>query len=571
MRPAPLPQNESQRLETLRRYDVLDTLPEQAYDDITLLASRICGTPVAAVSLVDADRQWFKSEVGLDATETPRDIAFCAHAILNPGEILEVPDATVDPRFAHNPLVLKDPRIRFYAGAPLVTPDEMPLGTLCVIDRTPRELTDEQREALAALSRQVMGQLELRRHVSRLERQTRQLEKARLEQLELKDRLLRHVSHELRTPLAALHQFLSLVIDDVGDAAEQRQYLELAFKSTNQLKGMIGDLLEVARTQTGKLRVDPRLLCPASLIEGVTETAREALAGEGLSIHAEIASELPNVLADEGRAHQVLQNLVENAKKFTPDGGSIVVSACLDPDEPDFVRCSVADSGCGIAEESLDAIFEQFHQESNQHANSREGLGIGLAICHSLVTRMGGRIWVESKLGAGSTFHFTLPVFELETLVRRALAPRGQNPHGEDCRTCEGLALARIALTRSDGSIPPLQDSQRRRLRHLLEGLLFYPRADQLLPNVDDGGGEGALHLLAPVDERDVGALMRRLHENMNHDTQIELWELQVEIDTVWLPADAVSDTARLASEIETLIRSPHLGKENPTWRTTRS
>jgi signal transduction histidine kinase len=571
VRSAPLPENESQRLETLRRYEVLDTLPEQAYDDITLLASRICDTSIAAVSLVDSDRQWFKSKVGLDATQTPRDIAFCAHAILNPREILEVPDASIDPRFSGNPLVRKDPRIRFYAGAPLVTPDDMPLGTLCVIDRTSRTLTKEQREALEALARQVMGQLELRRHVTRLEHQTRQLEKARLEQLELKDRLLRHVSHELRTPLSALHQFLSLVIDDVGEPAEQRQYLELAFKSTNQLKEMIGDLLEVARVQTGKLRVDLRLLSPTSLIGDITETAREGMAATGLAFHAEIDSQLPTVLADECRARQVLQNLIDNARKFTPEGGSIVVSARVDPDEPGFVRCSVADSGCGIAEESLDAIFGQFHQESNQHASSREGLGIGLAICKSLVNRMGGRIWVESKLRAGSTFHFTLPVFDLETLVRRALGPIHSRLGADEARTCGGLALMRVVPTRPDGSHPPLQDSQRRRLSHLLEGLLFYPETDQVLPSLGHEGGETMLHLLVPIDEPNVRALRRRLHEHLNLDNQIDLWDLSISTESVWLATDAASDTAQLASVIETLIRSPRLGEENPTWRSTRS
>jgi signal transduction histidine kinase len=561
---APLPENESERLEALRRYDVLDTLPEREYDDITLLASRICGTPVAAVSLVDANRQWFKSKVGLEASETSRDVAFCAHAILSPGEILEVPDATADPRFADNPLVLQEPHIRFYAGAPLVSPDAMPLGTLCVIDREPRTLTREQREALDALARAVMGRLELRLHVDRLEQKTRQLEKARLEALELKDRLLRHVSHELRTPLAGLHQFLSLLIDDIGEPHEQRQYLELAFKSTNQLTNMIGDLLEVARAQTGKLRIDRSLLSASSLVAEVVETAREGVRAAGLSLHGEIAPDLPKVLADDGRVRQVLQNLVENAKKFTAEGGSIVISARVDPDEPGFVRCSVSDEGCGIAEENLASIFEQFHQEKNQHANSREGLGIGLAICQALVARMGGRIWVESKLGAGSNFQFTLPIFDLEAMVRRALSSDGEASVG-----CDGLALVRIQLARADRSSGALADAHRRRLRHLIEGLLFYPTADQLLPGLEEA--QAAEYLLAPIDATDVSALVRRLRENLNLDVQLQLWKLSVEVEAVWSPADASSDAGALTGEIENLMRSPHLGGANSKWKTTRS
>ena len=144
---APLPPDEAGRLRTLAAYDVLDTPAEQAFDDLALLASRICGTPIALMTLVDERRQWFKSRVNFGARETSRDVSFCAHAILG-DDLFVVPDAQADARFAANPLVRSDPRIRFYAGAPLVAPDGHAVGTLCVIDRTPRSLTPEQAEAL---------------------------------------------------------------------------------------------------------------------------------------------------------------------------------------------------------------------------------------------------------------------------------------------------------------------------------------------------------------------------------------------------------------------------------------
>ncbi|RYX82045.1 PAS domain S-box protein [bacterium] len=168
---APLPKNEKQRLAILHEYNILDTSPEQAFDDLTILASHICGTPLSFVTLIDKDRQWFKSNYGLEIRETPRDISFCAHALLTPDKLLLVPDASKDERFCDNPAVTGDMDVQFYAGAPLVTPTGEALGALCVVDRQPRELNEAQKEALRALARQAMAQLELRRQSMELANQ----------------------------------------------------------------------------------------------------------------------------------------------------------------------------------------------------------------------------------------------------------------------------------------------------------------------------------------------------------------------------------------------------------------
>jgi anti-sigma regulatory factor (Ser/Thr protein kinase) len=156
--------NEKARLQALHQYKILDTDPEKAFDDLTILAAHICETPVALISLIDSERQWFKSRVGIDVTETPREVSFCAVAIQQPNLYI-VPDATKDPRFSANPFVVSDPKVRFYAGAPFSSSDGHPLGTLCVVDVVPRQLTPSQENALLALSRQVQAQFELRKNL----------------------------------------------------------------------------------------------------------------------------------------------------------------------------------------------------------------------------------------------------------------------------------------------------------------------------------------------------------------------------------------------------------------------
>lgn len=376
---APLPANEQERLSDLYAFDILDTLPEQAYGDITRLASEICGTPVAVMSLVDRDRQWFKSELGLGVTETSRDVAFCAHAILEPTELLVVPDATKDDRFFENPLVTRDPSIRFYAGAPLVTETGNALGALCVIDRVERQLTPGQQEALLALARQAMAQLELRRTVADLHR-----EQASLEQLMRQtETMVATVSHELRTPLAAVLGFVELLTDSEADLAEtdRSELLEATARQAGELSSIIEDLLATARDEAGTLavtRVPVRLDAQiAQVLEGLDP---------GFAARVKVETDPVQAFGDPARVRQIIRNLLTNASRY---GGELVIvrTECA----ADSCAVLVEDDGPGVPPEDRERIFAPFEASASE-SRPADSIGLGLAIARRLAERMDGSL-----------------------------------------------------------------------------------------------------------------------------------------------------------------------------------
>ncbi len=417
---APIPYNEEQRLQVLANYHILDTGKEQAFEDIVLLASFICETPIALVSLVDRNRQWFKATKGLNAAETSRDIAFCSHAILQEGVFI-ISDATKDSRFADNPLVTGNPDIRFYAGAPLVTQDGFPLGTLCVIDTVPKQLRQEQADALKALSRQVIAQLELRLVVNKLtstlndlraKEEALQLEKEKAESLAAaRARFLSHMSHDIRTPLTAIIGF-GRILKKQSERLKWEEDTKVLLKRINDggayLLELINHILELSRLESGKVRVENEDVCVNELFAYLQNILQSLIDEKQLNFVIAIEDSVPShVYTDRIRLCQVILNLLGNAIKFSPEGGAITLSAWTAADK---FFLSVKDNGIGIEAAKQKLIFDAFDQENREIAINYGGSGLGLAIVKQTLQVMGGDISLKSEAGKGAEFTIQLPM-----------------------------------------------------------------------------------------------------------------------------------------------------------------
>jgi two-component system, NtrC family, sensor kinase len=461
----PVPLNETERLAALHQYAVLDSMPEQDYDDLTQIAAQICGTPISLISLVDTDRQWFKSRYGIDAMETPREQAFCSYAIITPEQVMVVPSAREDHRFANNPLVTSAPNIQFYAGAPLVNSDGFALGTLCVIDQVPRQMTIDQINALQALSRQVMTQLEIRAKAVQLEQEVKLREEAanlaiaksqaleqalqqlqntqaslvQSEKMSALGQLVAGIAHEINNPVSFIDgnlafcrkyafDLLQLVklyqerspeqSPQIAEAIKRMDLDYLATDFPNLLNSMengahrIKEIVRSLRTfsrldETGVKAVDihENLDAILTIIESQFHPTFQRPGIQVVRHYGQIPL-LNCYIKDLNQVFiQVIYNAID-ALELGADGEKPTVTIRTGI-VGNRVRIAIADNGQGIPEETKARIFEPFYTTKPIGT----GTGMGLAMSYQIVVEQhGGELFCISELGRGAEFVIEIPV-----------------------------------------------------------------------------------------------------------------------------------------------------------------
>ena len=412
---APLMPSEPQRLEALRALDVLDTAPDPRLQSIVEIACNALDMPIALVSLVDADRQWFKAKAGLEAEQTCRDYAFCAYAILQ-NDLFTVEDAREDEHFASNPLVTGAPHIRFYCGMPLRTRGGHNLGTLCVIDTRPRKLTARQQSTLRMLASLVVDILESDARLSVAESRSPGQESA--------DKtvalLLSSLGHELRTPLNHMIGFTELVSANLEGAGEMqlsrnREYLEIIRQSGAHLSEVIDSVMQLEEAdRPAELKIKPIRL--NDLLAQVVKSFAGTVAAKNQTLVFAPGERDVVALADATSLRQIAINLIANAAKYCPAGASIKVAITADTQSGRCCIC-VSDNGPGLPDNIVASLGRPFLRGSE---TGEDGYGLGLHISKRLSERMNGSLSVEPNRPAGTCLQLYLPILAEPRWLRAA-------------------------------------------------------------------------------------------------------------------------------------------------------
>lgn len=393
-----LKREEQLRMKVLENYKILDTLPEQMYDDIIQIASFICDMPIVLLSLVDDKRQFFKSKIGININETPIEQSVCYHAILSKDEIFQVPDLRADSRFKDNPLVNSDPNIVSYYGVPLQSKEGIYFGSLCVVSQhEPKSISEEQMSILKKLAKQVIYLLELRKANHDLF-VCQEKTKSYLTQME---EFAHTAAHDLRAPLRAVNSFLQLIAskNEAEYDEKDQKYFKFVFDNVKIMDELIVDLLEFAKSDE---KIDEKETLDLNTF--ITNIYHHVNANNENS--QLIIDQMPTVRVSKLAFGIIFNNLIENALKYKKLNQVSRLEVRY-KDDGFFYVFEVTDNGIGISSEYFDLIFKPFKR---LHTKSEfSGSGLGLATVKKIVEKIGGSISVRSVLNEGSTFTVSIP------------------------------------------------------------------------------------------------------------------------------------------------------------------
>ena len=384
------------------------------------------------------------------------------------------------------------------------------------------------------------------------------LDMSRKQQLQFKDQFLSHVSHELRTPLTSIHQFVTILLDGLAGKVpgEQREHLETILRSTEQLRTMIGDLLEASRAESGKVSLDRRCISIDRLVRQAAAMLQASAQAKRVALEAAVDAGIPLVHADSDRILQVLTNLIDNAIKFTPPEGSVLVRASLAASDPDYVYVSVTDTGRGISPEARLLVFERLFQDANPADGSRKGLGLGLYIAKELVRLHEGRIWVESEVGHGCVFSFTLPLFSLAKLLAPTITTQG--------RLREALTL--ITVSFSPRSVPGGSDwrALRQQCTEVLQACVLRDK-DVVLPAMGTAEKGETFLIVASADQAGAEVLAGRIREQLRRRTDLQSsGAFKVSTQAIEMPKLLNGPVEKLVQEVADRITDMAMADRQP-------
>lgn len=391
--------DEQARLDELYSLSILESLQEEDYDNITTIASAICNTQMSLISIIDYDRQWFKSQYGIHLQPTSRQESFCSHAIETPHAVMIVEDASKDVRFKENPSVIGFPHIQFYAGVPLVTENGFAIGTLCVLDRTSKELSSPQIHSLESLAKQVVNLLELRRKKIQLESTITLLHE---KQHEL-ERFAMVAAHDLKSPLSSMTMLIRLLLKEHSSQLDEdgQKFLYYIDDSATTLRTLIDGLLEYSRSDI-LLEHQKEHINIHTLMQEITTLFSDVDNTNSIVVKTSLMS----MFVNKALLMQVLINIIANALKYNDKERAVIEVGIEEKDI--FYEIYIQDNGPGIHPSIHEKIFDLFAVHASSDKFGKKGNGIGLATVKKIIAQQGGTIHVESEVGHGTRFVFTI-------------------------------------------------------------------------------------------------------------------------------------------------------------------